>query len=1478
MSGWTGAVAGPRRALRQVWVVRLLVVLALALVSGLGAASSRAQEGPLPTVGAAIDWDGVWVSNWTPGSTVTVTVGGGAGIDVITDSAGNAQVGRTDVHGVDIVAGTVITATDDTTSKTLTVADVAVTKIDAAADTVAGTAPEGVPLHVSVSVPEASEGWWLNTTAGPDGRWLADFTSVGADVTLGMMAAVEASDADGDQSQNSRQPSNVVASIDGDSIFLGNWTPGSEVGFQIGEFGGSATIGSDGTAMVRKDVHGVDIVAGMTVTANDDTVTKTLTVADLQITKVDAETDVVSGIAPAGATVKVGIKQGNGGAPLVWLDATADSGGHWSAHFADVTIGMSFQALVGDDDGDGTSVEWHAPWIHASIPYDWVSLNNWTPNTTVTLTIDGAAQSVAVDGSGNAWIDRQVHGHDVVTGTAISVSDDKTTKELLVPRLGISAVDLDADTVTGVAQSGAAVHVSIDRNGSTLGQRDATADTSGNWSVDFKNGADSVDITLGLHVWAGVTDPDGDMTSVERGLQTPTVGAAIDGNGISLNNWEPNSTVTLDIGGFHTSATVNGQGNASLGPPAQSQDVVPGMTITATDGSTSKTLVVADLHIGKVDMDADTVTGTAPAAANVWVGVTRPNTPVVSATVVADANGNWRHDFHDSVDLAPGMGVSANVADEDGDTTTADRFLQMPTVGAGSDGNGVWLNNWTPSGTVMLHIGGFVTSVTTDQWGNGNLNPPAQPVDITPGMTITASDGTITKALIVADVRITSVDLDADTVSGIAPPGASVWVGINKPNTPGPVGSMNVVADEHGNWTAAFHGSVDITMNMGVNANVSDDDGDMTSANRFLQMPNVVASIVDDWVSLSDWTPNGTVTLHVGGYTGTVTVDGSGNAFIGRQIHGQNIVAGTAITASDGTTTKTLVVADLRVSSVDMGADTAAGIAPAGATLHVWASQGNSTHGQADPTANENGDWGVDFGALGVDLTPAVQVFASVNDEDGDGTMTAWINPGIETSIANDWVSLGNWTPGSSVTLHVGAYTGSVDIDEYGTAWIDSWVHGQDVAAGTTITASDGTTTRTLVVADLRITSVDLDANTVSGEAPPDAVVYVFVDWPGGFGQAQATADGTGHWLADFDGDFDIALGMNVTAQVIDQEGNRTDAEYGLQPPILRASIDGDWISLAHWVPGTDVRLDVGGVQLYVPIGESGGAWVDPALHGQDLVAGTTISATDDTTTKELVVADLRITSVDVVADTVAGTAPPMQWLTVFAGGFGAPGGTQADETGRWLVSFADMVDITVGMTVGAETEDADYDLTQVEQVVGGLTVEAGGPYTVAEGASIGLHGSATGGKAPLRYRWSAAAGKLAHPDKAAATFTGLDDGTVELTLAAADKAGLTGADTAAVTVTNRPPSISHFKVGTGPQRRVELGAGIADPGLLDTHVVSVQWGDGSESAGVVTEKNGKGTVVASHQYVRKGAYGVTLTVRDDDGGTCTVQQQVTVH
>ena len=70
------------------------------------------------------------------------------------------------------------------------------------------------------------------------------------------------------------------------------------------------------------------------------------------------------------------------------------------------------------------------------------------------------------------------------------------------------------------------------------------------------------------------------------------------------------------------------------------------------------------------------------------------------------------------------------------------------------------------------------------------------------------------------------------------------------------------------------------------------------------------------------------------------------------------------------------------------------------------------------------------------------------------------------------------------------------------------------------------------------------------------------------------------------------------------------------------------------------------------------------------------------------------------------------------------------------------------------------------------------------------------------------------------------------------------------------------------PGKRVRVRARFTDENLSDTHTATIDWGDGTVTTGVVREAHGEGIVKGRHRYASGGAYSITVTIDDGQGGS----------
>ena len=195
---------------------------------------------------------------------------------------------------------------------------------------------------------------------------------------------------------------------------------------------------------------------------------------------------------------------------------------------------------------------------------------------------------------------------------------------------------------------------------------------------------------------------------------------------------------------------------------------------------------------------------------------------------------------------------------------------------------------------------------------------------------------------------------------------------------------------------------------------------------------------------------------------------------------------------------------------------------------------------------------------------------------------------------------------------------------------------------------------------------------------------------------------------------------------------------------------------------------------------------------------------------------------------------------------------------------------------------------------------DAGGPYTVAEGASVPLSAAGTVDldNGVAQYEWDFHYDGItftpdftsSSPD-AVFSAAGLD-GPLARTVAVrvTDGGGLTDIDTAEVTITNAAPALVLNPVlSISENGTATLTGTISDLGALDTFTLVVHWGDhlspnNQQTVQVAASGSGSQTFVLTHQYLddnpsgsSSDTYSIAVQLTDDDGGSDSESTSVTV-
>jgi hypothetical protein len=122
---------------------------------------------------------------------------------------------------------------------------------------------------------------------------------------------------------------------------------------------------------------------------------------------------------------------------------------------------------------------------------------------------------------------------------------------------------------------------------------------------------------------------------------------------------------------------------------------------------------------------------------------------------------------------------------------------------------------------------------------------------------------------------------------------------------------------------------------------------------------------------------------------------------------------------------------------------------------------------------------------------------------------------------------------------------------------------------------------------------------------------------------------------------------------------------------------------------------------------------------------------------------------------------------------------------------------------------------------------------------------------------------------------------TISVTVADGDSGSISAE--VPITVRNVAPSIVSYKLSSDPVdegRAVTLSGVFADPGMLDTHSVTVDWGDGRIDSVPLGEGVLEGSI--DHVYAEGGpggtSYAISVTVADDDGQTASQNGSIVVN
>lgn len=1125
--------------------------------------SASAQE-PSPGLRAFPDQDRVDGMFWPAGELVYLIIDGDLFEPQTADDTGYVEFLLTEY---DLQRGDTLTMSSGEVSVTYTARQLFVEDIDQDSQTISGVV-EGGQQTVHLWTGEAQ----LYVDANESGQWSAAFSSFGGVLFPGACGNAEAWGGPGstiiDWCLPEPPPSPwLIAFPENDAVEGWEWPQGATVTLTIDnapgfEWSGTAQVTSWGDPRTYFRIEfgdQYDLKIGDQVILTDEFSTATThTVQNLSVTDVNGDADTVSGTANPGAVVQVWPH----GQDYFVEDIAAD--GTWFADFGalgfhtiEETGGRS-QIMV---DSNATAVDWNVPppppnpFIAVSLTDHWISLSYFSPDTPVTISIyksKGPSKPVvelnrSTDASGNLFIPSWAYNWDLEPGNFVTATDGLTTKELLLEYLTLDVFDPANDLVSGSALAGRKVDVGV---GNADGEQWLTVyadEVSAVWTADFKT--EGFDLTADM--WAGghVNDEDGDVTAAHNtGAPKPQFVVFPEWEWFDGNNWPDGVTVTITVKGKpECKVEKESWGGFFNGSFGEGCDVAVGDKVKFTDGKTSLTHIVRNLSITAVDPVEDTITGIADAGTLVYVwphdGWFEP------LQAIADNSGVWQVDLGDvGYDLQEGASGRSEIRDNLGDATAVDWYVPNPFFQVQLETNHVDGWEWTPNSQVTISINGVeVATVQTDEWGTFRSHFEDMEPFIS-GMDFLITDGLHTKTLTTADLEITNVDPDADTVSGRADAGQTFNVWVHGPeNAP----TVQVTADEMGQWTADFAGQWNIAPGSDGAAQIDDEDRDGTWVPWRLPNPRFTIFPLWQWHDGLDWPDGATVNITVENKPECeLTKIFWGGFFNGGFPKNCYVAIGDTITFADGTTTRTHVVRDLAITAVDVDKDTISGIADAATTIYVWPHDGWFEPLQA--IANNSGVWQVDLSDVGYDILEGASGRAEIRDDMGNATAVDWnLNARIVVQITDDWFRAEGFAPNTSLKFRIYDSPGGKRLLRSTTAKTDSggtvthWVGDQvDLVPGNFVVVSDGNTTRDIVLEALTFDVFDTTVGVLQGTAPEPFGRKVSVGigcWQRDDLTMDVTTDENGAWTVNFGAPVPNDFGC-VFAWIYETDGDVSEA------------------------------------------------------------------------------------------------------------------------------------------------------------------------------------------------------------------------------------------------------------------------------------------------------------------------------------------------
>ena len=936
------------------------------------------------------------------------------------------------------------------------------------------------------------------------------------------------------------------------------------------------TADESGFLVVEGWEHPVDLKPGNYLVIADDFTTKDLVLEAVTLDVFDPSNDYLAGTAPpAPGGRPVWIWTGNDSTACS-MDVIADPvSGAWEADFStqpcDVMEDMWAVAQVFDEDGDASEGNLPRVPIFTVFP-EWEAIEGWgwTQDATVHLEIDDPNTGQSPDHSQDAqvvplpwnpndiWVRFDFAGlYDVKPGDVVSLSEGATSRTHIVQNLAITGVNEVEDAVSGTAEEGETIYVWPHATGQ---QVEATAGSGGAWQVDFTG---IFDLVPGECIRSEVRDDTGNATGADGCIPNPHFSAFPEWDSVEGWEWPLDAMIHMTIDDPATGANPDYEKDQPVvvtpwdlnGRWVQfnfngQYDLKVGDVVTLTDGVTPRTHTVRNLSITGVDEDTNIVSGTADEGETIYVW---PHATGQQVQVTAGTGGIWQADFTGIFDLVPGEAGRSEVRDEFGNATAVDWHILNPHLEAFAWFDRYSLVDW-PMGLpieITIQNPAYHTTFTPD--GSSNWYDLFPGVDLRPGTVITATNGETTKVLEISPLRA-EADPNTGIVTGVATPDRSFHMRIENDHFQTPI-EQDIEAGPDGNWSVAIESDLPWAWLTRGLMWEWDDDGDVTQAIWHVHNELVEVWLAQNEIRAFDWPLDTELTFNVDGVdiatAFTQPVDWIEGTAATVHPGDLRLEPGMTVTVTDGTTSASTIIQDIKITHADPENDLVYGYAPSHASIELGSFED-------DPhfrffNAEADGSWIVDYSTpslngVTVDVNLGDNFTLFMREDDKDATVWEWnvTNPHFVVFPEWEWFDGLDWPNEATVTITV---EGKPECETTKESWDNffngSFGEGCDLVTGDTVTFTDGFTMRTHTVRNLSVSDANADTETVSGAADPGSVVQV---WPHGHDQdafLQITPDDDGTWSADFGSvGFNLVPGIFGRSQVQDGAGNATAVDW----------------------------------------------------------------------------------------------------------------------------------------------------------------------------------------------------------------------------------------------------------------------------------------------------------------------------------------------